>query len=103
MVDSLAARGRSHTHLRELLDARDPLLHGREREQLLDTADALLFGEPEADEKLTAAPPPPPRARCPPPPPPPPSATTPRPTSPSRAPATATSCWTRPPACFSSA
>jgi hypothetical protein len=55
MVDSLAARGRSHTHLRELLDARDPLLHGREREQLLDTADALLFGEPEADEKLTAA------------------------------------------------
>ena len=55
MVDSLAARGRSHTHLRELLDARDPLLHAHEREQLLDTADALLFGEPEADEKLVSA------------------------------------------------
>ena len=55
MVDSLAARGRSHTRLRELLDARDSLLHSREREQLLDTADALLFAEPEGDEKLIAA------------------------------------------------
>ena len=55
MVDSLADRGRSHTHLRELLDARDPLLHAHEREQLLDAADAQLFDEPEAGEKLIAA------------------------------------------------
>jgi hypothetical protein len=55
MVDSLAARGRSHTHLRELLDARDTLLHSHEREQLLDVADALLFSEAEADEKLVGA------------------------------------------------
>ena len=52
MVDSLAARGRSHTHLRELLDARDPILHANERELLLDAADALLFDEPEAESKL---------------------------------------------------
>ena len=55
MVDSLAARGRSHTRLRELLDARDPLLHSHEREQLLDAADALLFDEPEREEKLAEA------------------------------------------------
>lgn len=55
MVDSLAARGRSHTHLRELLDARDPILHASERERLLDTADALLFDEPDGDKKLADA------------------------------------------------
>ena len=55
MVDSLAARGRSHTHLRELLDARAPILHASERERLLDAADALLFDEPEGDAKLAEA------------------------------------------------
>jgi len=55
MVESLVERGRSHTRLRELLDARDSLLHGNEREQLLDAADAQLFEEPEAAEKLIAA------------------------------------------------
>ena len=55
MVDSLAARGRSHTRLRELLDAREALLHANEREQLLDAADAQLFDEPEASEKLLAS------------------------------------------------
>jgi len=55
MLDSLAARGRSHTHLRELLDARDSILHAHEREQLLDAADALLFDESEGEHKLQAA------------------------------------------------
>jgi hypothetical protein len=55
MVDSLAARGRSHTHLRELLDARDPILHAPERELLLDAADALLFDEPDGDVKVSEA------------------------------------------------
>jgi hypothetical protein len=53
--DSLAVRGRSHTRLRELLVARDALLHAPEREQLLDVADALLFDEPEAETKLNEA------------------------------------------------
>ena len=54
-TDRLAARGRSHTQLRELLDARAPILHGHERETLLDAADALLFDEPEATAKREEA------------------------------------------------
>ena len=53
--DSLADRGRSHTHLREMLDARAALLHDHERVQLLDVADALLFDEPDAEDKLIRA------------------------------------------------
>jgi hypothetical protein len=52
---TLAARGRSHTQLRQLLDARETLLHGPERETLLDAADALLFNEPDAEDKRAAA------------------------------------------------
>jgi glycine/D-amino acid oxidase-like deaminating enzyme len=54
-TDRLAARGRSHTQLRELLDARAPILHARERETLLDAADALLFDEAGSADKRTAA------------------------------------------------
>jgi hypothetical protein len=54
-TDRLAARGRSHTHLRELLDARESILHAGEREVLLDAADALLFDEPDAGAKRVAA------------------------------------------------
>ena len=54
-TDRLAARGRSHTHLRELLDARAPILHAPEREALLDAADALLFDESDAEAKRAAA------------------------------------------------
>jgi hypothetical protein len=54
-TDTLAARGRSHTQLRQLLDARESLLHGHERETLLDAADALLFCEPDAEAKRAAA------------------------------------------------
>jgi len=53
--ESLARRGRSHTQLRQLLDARESLLHGHERETLLDAADALLFCEPDAEDKRAAA------------------------------------------------
>ena len=54
-TSSLAARGRSHTQLRDLLDARAPILHPHERELLLDAADALLFDEPDGDAKRAAA------------------------------------------------
>jgi len=54
-TDRLAARGRSHTHLRELLDARAPILHLRERETLLDAADALLFDEADGPAKRVVA------------------------------------------------
>jgi len=48
---SLAERGRCHTRLRELLADREAILHASEREVLLDAADALLFGELDADAK----------------------------------------------------
>ncbi len=54
--EDLARRGRAHTRLRELLDARGPaLLHPHEREQLVDAADALLFGEQDSLERRDAA------------------------------------------------
>jgi hypothetical protein len=43
---SLAERGRCHTRLRQLVGDRAAILHAREREVLLDAADALLFDEP---------------------------------------------------------
>ena len=54
-TDTLAARGRSHTHLRQMLDARESLVHPHERETLLDAADALLFCEPDGEAKRAAA------------------------------------------------
>jgi hypothetical protein len=55
-ADDLARRGRAHTRLRELLDARGPaVLHPHEREQIVDAADALLFAEPDALERRDAA------------------------------------------------
>jgi hypothetical protein len=54
-TESLAARGRAHTKLRELLEARATILHDAEREHLLDAADALLFDEPEAGVKMLDA------------------------------------------------
>ena len=54
--EDLARRGRAHTRLRELLDARGPaVLHPHEREQLVDAADALLFNEEDALERRDAA------------------------------------------------
>ncbi len=55
-AEDLARRGRAHTRLRELLDARGPaLVHAGERETLVDAADALLFGEPDALERRDQA------------------------------------------------
>ena len=54
-TDSLVQRGQSHTRLRELLEARRPILHDPEHELLVDAADALLFNEPDADAKLGSA------------------------------------------------
>ncbi len=53
--EDLARRGRAHTRLRELLDARGSILHSHERDQLVDAADALLFQEPDALERRDAA------------------------------------------------
>ena len=54
--EDLARRGRAHTRLRELLDSRgEAALHRQEREQLVDAADALLFGEGDALERRDAA------------------------------------------------
>jgi hypothetical protein len=54
--EDLARRGRAHTRLRELLDARGPaLLHQAEREQFVDAADALLFDETDALERRDAS------------------------------------------------
>jgi hypothetical protein len=54
--EDLARRGRAHTRLRELLDARGPaMLHAYERELLVDAADALLFNEPDSLERRDAA------------------------------------------------
>ncbi len=44
----LVNRGVRHTALRAELD-RQGVLYARERELLMDAADALLFGEPEAE------------------------------------------------------
>ena len=53
--EDLARRGRAHTRLRELLDARGPaVLHRYERDQLVDAADALLFNEEDALERRDA-------------------------------------------------
>ena len=54
--EDLDRRGRAHTRLRELLDARGPTsLHQNERELLVDAADALLFGETDSLERRDAA------------------------------------------------
>jgi hypothetical protein len=51
---SLAERGLCHTRLRDLLAARESILHAHERDLLLDAADALLFDEPEGPAKRHA-------------------------------------------------
>lgn len=52
----LAARGQAYTQMLEIMKRRGPTaLHSAERDQILDTADALLFDEPQAQEKLVEA------------------------------------------------
>ena len=50
----MVARGRRHTALRAEL-GRQGLLHLHERDLLLDAADALLFDEPEAQQRKAEA------------------------------------------------
>jgi hypothetical protein len=55
-VEPMSARGAHYTALLETIDHRGATkLHAREREQLLEAADALLFGEPESQRLLRSA------------------------------------------------
>lgn len=52
----MTTRGAHYTALIEIMDHQDSAkLHDREREQLLEAADALLFGEPESEGRVRAA------------------------------------------------
>lgn len=48
-------RGKAHTALRKELERKGPALSVKERELLVDAADALLFDEPEAQDKRKQA------------------------------------------------
>ncbi|HEY4428241.1 MAG TPA: hypothetical protein VGN08_08575 [Solirubrobacteraceae bacterium] len=55
-AEPMTARAAHYTSLIEAIDRQGATkLHGRERERLLEAADALLFGEPESSERLRAA------------------------------------------------
>ncbi len=55
-LDEMAARGAHYTALLETIDRQGATkLHAKEREQLLEAADALLFGEPESPQLLRSA------------------------------------------------
>ncbi|HEV3034124.1 MAG TPA: hypothetical protein VGX72_04975 [Solirubrobacteraceae bacterium] len=54
--EPMTARGAHYTALLETIERQGSTkLHAREREQLLEAADALLFGEPESRQVLRAA------------------------------------------------
>jgi hypothetical protein len=55
-TEPMITRGAHYTALIDLIDRQGTAkLHAREREQLLEAADALLFGEPESDGSVRAA------------------------------------------------
>ena len=55
-AEQMTARGAHYTTLLETIDNQGATkLHAREREQLLEAADALLFGEPENRRLLRSA------------------------------------------------
>jgi hypothetical protein len=55
-AEPMTARGAHYTALLEAIERQGPTkLHAKEREQLLEAADALLFGEPESAELLKKA------------------------------------------------
>ena len=55
-VEPMAARAAHYTALIETIDHQGATkLHAKEREQLLEAADALLFGEPESRQLLRSA------------------------------------------------
>jgi hypothetical protein len=56
MAEPMTTRGAHYTALLETIDHQGPAkLHAREREQLLEAADALLFSEPENQRLLRSA------------------------------------------------
>jgi hypothetical protein len=55
-AEPMTARGAHYTALVETIDRQGATkLHQKEREQLLEAADALLFGEPEGEQLLRSA------------------------------------------------
>jgi hypothetical protein len=55
-AEPMTTRGAHYTALLETLDHQGPTkLHAKEREQLLEAADALLFGEPDGQRLLREA------------------------------------------------
>jgi hypothetical protein len=55
-AEPMTARGAHYTALLETIERQGAAkLHAKEREQLLDAADALLFGEPKSRPRLRAA------------------------------------------------
>jgi hypothetical protein len=52
----MIARGAHYTALLDMIDQRGATkLHASEREQLLEAADVLLFGEPESERTVRSA------------------------------------------------
>jgi len=55
-AEPMITRGAHYTALIETMDHQGATkLHAKEREQLVEAADALLFGEPESEELLRSA------------------------------------------------
>ncbi len=55
-AETMTTRGAHYTSLVELMDRQGAAkLHAGEREQLLEAADALLFGEPESERQVRVA------------------------------------------------
>jgi hypothetical protein len=55
-TEPMTTRGAHYTALLELMDHRGVTkLHPGEREQLLEAADALLFGEPDSEQLVRSA------------------------------------------------
>jgi hypothetical protein len=55
-AEQMTARGAHYTALLEAMDRQGPAkLHAKERERLVEAADALLFGESDSESSLRAA------------------------------------------------
>jgi hypothetical protein len=55
-AEPMIARGAHYTALLDTIDHQGAIkLHAREREQLLEAADALLFGEPDSELTVRSA------------------------------------------------
>ncbi|HEY4450582.1 MAG TPA: hypothetical protein VGN13_03170 [Solirubrobacteraceae bacterium] len=55
-TEPMTTRGAHYTALLDTMDHQGSTkLHAKEREQLLEAADALLFGEPESERLLRSA------------------------------------------------